>query len=150
MLLAIISTIFDKIRRGNILISSMTIKLLSLAWVNESKYTFMHWMFRKISWGKCKFWHLSFIREFYHGEVILSNQPQFFFSYSSKNLRSVHKFFFFFFLIISTIKGELRLWWKSKEHQQIWALLSFWIAFLVLSSFKWFSMAGTFFLISHS
>ena len=49
MFLVIISTIFDKIRRGNILISSMTIKLLSLAWVNESKYTFMHSMFRKIS-----------------------------------------------------------------------------------------------------
>ena len=148
MLLVIISTIFDKIRRGNILISSMTIKLLSLAWVNESKYTFMHWMFRKISWGKCKLWHLSFIREFYHGEVILSDQPQFFFLLSKQKPQISSQVFFF--LILSTIKGELRLRWKSKEHQQIWALLSFWIAFLVLSSFKWFSMAGTFFLISHS
>lgn len=59
-------------------------------------------------------------REFYHSEVILSDQPQLFFSpVQAKTSDQFTSEIFFFFKILSTIKGELRLWWKSKEHQQI-------------------------------
>lgn len=57
-------------------------------------------------------------REFYHGEVILSDQPQFFFPPIQAKTSDQFTSEIFFFKILSTIKGELRLWWKSKEHQQ--------------------------------
>lgn len=160
VLLVSVLTIFYQISQENILVSSMTIKSLLLAWVNECKCTFTHLVFRKISRWKWKFCHLPFIKDnftiakgvqviniFFFCPLQIKTSDQF-------TCEIFFSFFFFFFLfflkILSTIKGELRLWWKSKEHRQIWALLSFWIAFLLLSSFKWFSMAGTFFLISHS
>lgn len=148
MLLIINLTTFDKITRENVLISSTNMKSLLLPWVDGCKCTFMQLVLEKILYENG-----SFVT-FHSSKTILP---------FLRKLRWSTFFFFptqaktsdlfvceIFFLILSTIKGELRLWWKSKEHQQIWALLSFWIAFLLLSSFKWFSMAGTFFLISHS
>lgn len=115
-----------------------------LACVDECKCIL--WVSRKISGWIWKFCHLPFIKD----NFTMAKRAQVINIFSLFKQKFPISTQVEFLKIVHTIKGELRLWWKSKEHQQIWALLSFWIAFLLLSSFKWFSMAGTFFLISHS